>query len=142
VVAAGDRVRGWGFMGDRSVDEVRKKLHDLYAQWFASIPDDRNGFFDRVLSDDWFYTNFFGEVRGKTEYKEYIKAVDPTRGPRGVSDLNVRIFGDLVLVHGRYEVPGGNGDPDRDVRFTAVWIERPSGWQSLAHHATLVTPPA
>jgi ketosteroid isomerase-like protein len=129
-------------MGERSIEEVRNTLQALYEQWFAAIPHDEQGLFDRILSDDWHYTNFVGEVRGKSEYKEYIKAVDPARGPRGLSDLQVRIFGDVVVVHGRYVVPGGAGDADRDVRFTAVWIEHAGGWQSLTHHATLVTPPA
>jgi ketosteroid isomerase-like protein len=129
-------------MGERSAEEVRNALQALYAQWFAAIPHDKEGLFDRILSDDWHYTNFVGEVRGKSEYKEYIKAVDPARGPRDLSELQVRIFGDVVVVHGRYVVPGGDSEADRDVRFTAVWIERPAGWQSLAHHATLVTLPA
>ena len=115
-----------------------EEFAELYRRWFAAIPDDREGFFERHLSDDWHYTNFFGTVRGKQEYASYIQAVPPGAGPREAHDLLVRRFGELAIVHGGYRSPPSIGGEPTEARFTAVWIHRDGRWQALTHHATLV----
>ncbi|HEX2368175.1 MAG TPA: nuclear transport factor 2 family protein [Acidimicrobiia bacterium] len=124
-----------------TIDEVRDELERLYLEWFERVGGDPGDFFDRVLSDDWVYIDYNGAVRGKPGYADYIKPVPPARAPRRPRELQVRTFGDLAIVHGAYEVPGGGTDPDRTLRFTAVWIDRDSMWRCLAHHTSAVGDP-
>lgn len=112
---------------------------ELYRRWFAAIPTDADDFFATHLADDWYYTNFFGQVRGKEQYRTYVRDVPSGGGPQEAHDLIVRRFGDLAIVHGGYASPrGSDGGVPEETRFTAVWIWRDGRWQALTHHATLV----
>ena len=56
-----------------------------------------------------------------------------------IVDLVVREFGDLVLVHGDYEVGEEFAPPEGSTtRFTAVWQHQDGDWKALAHHATVL----
>lgn len=129
-------------MASKSVEEVRRTIQGLYEEWFRQVVSGSWGFFAAVLADDWVYINFHGEVRSKNEYREYIKDVPPDRAPAAPRDLQVRLFGDLAIVHGTYLASGGRNDVDRVLRFTAIWVYRGGRWQSLTHHTTVVTHPA
>ena len=122
----------------RSPGETQEDFERLYLDWFSRVGHDPGDFFDRVLSDDWVYIDYRGEVRGKAEYGSYVAVVPPERAPAHPKDLNVRLFGDVAVVHGSYQAPGGGADVDRTLRFTAVWIHRSGDWQALAHHTSAV----
>lgn len=130
-------------MGEPSTEQMHAELWSLYEEWFAAIPDDDPSFFRRVLADDWHYTDYYGQVRGKDEYLDYIAPVTSDAPANRLVELVVRPFGSVVVVHGRYVVadefaPAAGGD----TRFTAVWKLRESAWTALAHHATTVTTPS
>ncbi len=126
-------------MINKSADQVRKELLTLYQEWFTQIPPNGDcAFLKKVLSEDWVYINYLGEVRGKAEYLEYIKPVPLSDRPKDVSDLKVRIFGDIVVVHGRYFAPGV-GKGGEVLLFTGVWINREGTWHDLAHHTTILS---
>jgi ketosteroid isomerase-like protein len=122
----------------RSADETREEFERLYLDWFARVGRDPGDFFERVLSDDWVYIDYLGEVRGKAEYGPYVAVVPLERAPAYPQDLKVRLFGNVAVVHGSYNAPGGRADVDRTLRFTAVWISRAGRWQALAHHTSAV----
>lgn len=125
-------------MNDKSLEEVRTELIDLYKNWFREIPPDGDSeFLKTILSDDWVYINYFGEIRGKDEYLEYIKPVPLSARPKDVTDLQVRIFGNMVVVHGRYIAPGV-GEDGSTLLFTGVWVDREGSWKCLTHHSTIL----
>ncbi len=126
-------------MSKPSSEQIHAELTELYARWFAAIPGHDYAFFERVLSDDWHYTNYFGEVRGKREYLTYIAPVGPDVPPNRLVELVVRPFDPIVITHGLYSVADEFAPPaGPDTRFTAVWIHRDGEWKALAHHATTV----
>ena len=126
-------------MINKTVEQIREELQSLYRDWFKEVPPDEDSqFLKKILSEDWVYINYLGEVRGKGEYLEYIKPVPLSDRPKDVTDLKVRIFGDLVLVHGRYLAPGV-GKGGSILMFTGVWINRDGAWQDLAHHTTILS---
>jgi ketosteroid isomerase-like protein len=121
--------------------ETRAELERLYAEWFAAIPRHDDDFFGRVLADDWVYTNIAGEVRGKLEYLDYIKQVPHDAPPNELLAFEVRLFGDIAIVHGDYAVASAvAGAPHLGsrTRFTAVWIRRGGHWQALTHHGCTI----
>lgn len=123
----------------RSVDEIRTELLRLYDQWFEAVPPDVDSEFLRnILSDDWVYTNYLGEVRGKAEYLEYIKPVPLSARPHPTDrDMKVRVFGDIVIVHGRYFAPGV-GENGETLLFTGGWEASSGEWRCLFHHTTIL----
>lgn len=135
--SAGD-IDGEG-MSETSKDKIHNELWKLYENWFVAIPGHDSAFFERTLSDDWHYTNVDAEVRGKREYFEYISPIDPNSPTNRLVEMVVRPFGDIVVVHGLYEVPPELAPPNGiATRFTAVWIRRQDQWMALTHHATRV----
>ena len=113
----------------------------MYAEWFTAIPRHDDEFFGRVLADDWVYTNIAGEVRGKPEYLDYIKEVPHDAPPNELGAFEVRLFGDIAIVHGDYAVTSaaaGARDLGSRTRFTAVWIRRGGPWQALTHHGSTI----
>jgi hypothetical protein len=126
-------------MGEHSNEQIHAELSKLYDEWFAAIPRQDHAFFERVLSDDWHYTNYFGEVRGKREYLTYIAPVAPDVPPNRLVELVVRPFEPIVIVHGLYVVSDEFAPPaGPETRFTAVWIRRDGELKALTHHATTV----
>ena len=126
-------------MSQLSTTQIHAELSVLYEQWFAAIPSQDHAFFERVLSDDWYYTTYLGAVMGKREYLPYIAPVGPHVPPNRLVELIVRPFEPIVVVHGLYVVSDEFAPPaGPDTRFTAVWVRRDGEWKALAHHATSV----
>jgi hypothetical protein len=130
-------------MSGEATDALQAEMWRLYEEWFSAIPGDDPSFFERVLADDWHYTNYYGEVRGKAEYLELIAPIGADARPNRMVELSVRPYDAVVLVHGLYVIaepfaPAGGSSQ----RFTAVWIRRDGAWQALAHHATTVAAPS
>lgn len=118
---------------------LRQDLLGLYEQWFTALGQDDPSFFERTLADDWHYTDVRGTNRGKQDYLSYIAPLHSDVPVNRVLDLVVREFGDVVLVHGDYEVGEGFAPPEGSTtRFTAVWQHREGNWKALAHHATVL----
>jgi len=122
-----------------TAEPLRQDLLRLYEEWFTALGQDDPSFFERTLSDDWHYTDVRGTNRGKQEYLEYIAPLRSDVPVNRVVDLVVRPFGDLVLVHGDYEVGEEFAPPEGSTtRFTAVWQHQDGNWTALAHHATVL----
>ena len=117
---------------------IRRELEDQYAQWFAALGEEDPSYFERTLADDWHYTDVRGKNRGKQEYLQYVAPIRSDGPVNRIVDLTVREFGDLVLVHGDYEVGEEFAPPEGSTtRFTALWLHRGGEWKALAHHATI-----
>lgn len=123
---------------DTPPEGIREDLMELYWRWFADVPPSagRSEVLDKILADDWVYINYDAEERGKDEYLEYIKEVPPGSGPDRPDELQVRPFGDLVIVHGVYHAPGL--EEGTDLRFSGAWRRTEEGWRCLMHHSTRV----
>lgn len=122
-----------------TTEEARAELSSLFEQWLTRIAGGDRSFFAETLDDDWVYTDIFGKVRGKTDYIEYLETdVLPDVTGRLV-ELTPRLYGELALVTGLYEIEGrlaDGTDVSSSSRFTGLWRWTPDGWRSLAHHAT------
>jgi ketosteroid isomerase-like protein len=124
--------------------ELAERFRGLYDEWFAALPTRDAPVFERLISDDWVYTDIFGRVRGKQDYLRLLELIPADAPPNRMRELAARRFGDLAIVHGHYEVETvllDGTDASSSTRFTAVWVDRGGGrWQSLAHHATSIRP--
>lgn len=91
-----------------------------------------------LLGDDLVYTHSSAAVDSKASFLESLtsgrvtyKAIKPT-------DLQVRVFGDLAIIHG---VAAMNVDANgqaivNTLRFTDVWARRDGRWQMIAWQST------
>jgi hypothetical protein len=123
----------------KPIQVARSELEALYDEWFARVGPEPGDFFGRVLSDDWVYIDYLGVTRSKADYEPYIAGVPAGAGPKAPRDLDVRLVGDVALVHGSYTIPGSGGSAGTTLRFTAVWLDRDGEWIALAHHTSAVS---
>jgi ketosteroid isomerase-like protein len=126
-----------------SVEKARAEISALFTEWLARLGDEDQSFYERVLADEWVYTDITGTVRGKREYLPYIGSVSGQISSRLV-ELEPRLHGDIAVVTGRYEIEGSlvdGTDVSSSTRFTAVWQSTADGWRALAHHATRIADP-
>lgn len=110
------------------------RLRSLYEEWFATLCAEGTGRLDQILAAEWVYTNYDGLVRSKSEYLDHVGSVAETVTFEGPYDLDVRSFGDVVLVLGGYRVTDLPGGGVLELRFTGLWIERNGRLQCLTHH--------
>jgi ketosteroid isomerase-like protein len=123
--------------------EVERALAEAYREWFAAAPRHDFGFFERTLAEEWTYTDIEGVVRGKREYIDLLRLVQPEHSST-LSELQARRYGGVALAIGHYAVRGileGGKDVGSSTRFTSVWIRRKGRWQCIAHHATSLGDP-
>lgn len=118
-------------------DGLADQLTGHYRDWFRALAEEGSGPLDALLAEEWTYTNYDGLVRGKAEYLEWVVNLAESLTIVGPDDVQVRQYGDIVVVLGGYRVihpPGA-----LELRFTGVWVRRDDRWQCLIHHNSEVS---
>ena len=90
--------------------------------------------FEQILADDFLVTLPDGRLLDRGEFLAYTAKPAPIRN-LDAHDVNVRLLGDVAIVHGRtrYTLPdGGSGEG----RYTDVWARRNGRWLAVAAHVT------
>lgn len=123
-----------------TVDKAQAEISALFSEWLDNISTTDESFFERVLDDDWIYTDIVGTVRGKREYIEYLGLVSGVVSGQLV-ELNASLHGEIALVTGMYTIEGSlddGTDVSSTTRFTAVWQRENESWRALAHQGTSI----
>lgn len=96
-----------------------------------------------IFADEFVYTSTSGEVVNRAQQLEVIKS-GGLKIASGISeDVEVRLYGDIAIVTGRFVARGefkGKGF-DSIERYTSVWLKRDRRWQLVAEQGTLVPKP-
>lgn len=55
--------------------------------------------------------------------------------------MDIRVYGEMAIVIGRWQAKGRNGDVDFDymARFLSVWIWQAGRWQNLTSQSTEIS---
>lgn len=118
------------------------RLRELFCAWLAAVPRRDIAALSEMISEEWVYTDYLGEVRDRAGYLDLIEHEIGDDHHTGLVDFTVRLIRpDVALVTGRYTSRGvlvGGEDNDQDSRFTALWEKRADRWMALAHQATNV----
>ena len=97
---------------------------------------------ERILADEYLYTNEKGEVKNKAEdvagYKDRKSKLESVE----TTDQKVRVVGNNVAIEtGTFRVKGTDKDGkpfDETERYTSVWVWRDMRWQIAADHTSQV----
>src|SRR5262245_13375198 len=95
---------------------------------------------DRILADEYLFTNPAGLFVNKTEYLEGARADTATYESVANHDQVVRIYGDAAVVAGSTTVKGryeGQEIGGR-FRFTHMFVKRDDKWQCIATQLTRI----
>ena len=90
--------------------------------------------FDEILADDFLCSNPDGSL---VDREGFLKQ---TALPVKISDLeahdvNVRLMGDVAIIHARTTYTEADGQPGRG-RYTDVWARRGGRWLAVSAHVT------
>jgi ketosteroid isomerase-like protein len=98
------------------------------------------GALDRLLADDFIFTNPAGLFADKAEYLEGAKADTAVYESVNNYDIVVRVYGDAGVVAGSTTVKGryDGREIGGRFRFTDMFVKRQGRWQCIAIHLTRI----
>jgi uncharacterized protein (TIGR02246 family) len=111
--------------------DVLMWLNDEYIQ---SVKQSDVGRFREILADDFLCTMPDGSIVDRDQFLEHI-AKPYALGNLQADDVNVRLMGDVAIVHARTTFTQPDGTPGSG-RYTDVWARRDGRWLAVAAHVT------
>jgi ketosteroid isomerase-like protein len=120
-------------------DPAASKITALEAKWNDAYKRNDPAGMEALLSDDFIITVEDGTTFSKTGYLAHVADSELRVQISDMTDLRVRVHGNLAIVTGAYHEKGtskGKGYESRD-RFTDVWMKTAAGWQVIASHYSI-----
>ena len=94
---------------------------------------------EKMLGRDLVYNHSSAASDDKTKYIDNLRAGRPKfRKITLNNDVTTRTYGCVAIISGTavYEVTSGGQDRTAPLRFTAVWVKRPSGLEFVSWQST------
>jgi ketosteroid isomerase-like protein len=106
------------------------ELHALNHDYVASVQKSDVKRFDEILADDFLNTNPDGSLVDKAGF---LKQIAPPAKIRDLAcdDVNIRIMGDVAIIHARTSYNYLDGRPGSG-RYTDIWVRRDGRWLCVA----------
>jgi len=93
----------------------------------------------RALSDDYVAITPLGQVTTKQDSVSARKSGQLRYDTINVTDMVVRVYGEMAIVTARADVKGHQLGEDFSgpYRYTRVWVRRTGHWQAVSYQATV-----
>jgi ketosteroid isomerase-like protein len=97
---------------------------------------------EKETSDDYTLINVNGQMSNKSQMVDGFKSGQTKLTTDDISDMNVRVYGDVAVVTGKVDVKGtmGGKDVNGQAMFTRVYVKKAGHWQAVALQQTPVSP--
>ena len=105
-------------------------LHRLNDDYIASVRRPNAGRFAEILGDDFLWSLPDGSLIDRAAFLERI-AQAPAMTDLDVHEVNIRVLGDVAIVHARTTFSHPDGTPGSG-RYTDVWARRHGQWLAVA----------
>jgi ketosteroid isomerase-like protein len=120
--------------------EVRKEIDEIERLLREAMLTPDVSTLDRITASDFVWTHSSGAVDAKLAWLERLRSAKTRYTRLDTSDVEVRSYGDAVLVSGRLDMtfvaePSAKELP---IRFLRVWIRQDGDWRLAAHASTLI----
>ena len=106
-------------------------LNDAYIR---SVQHSDVSRFEQLLAEDFLCTLSDGSLLDRTRFLTYTAAPVTISG-LAAHDVDVRLLGDVAIVHARTTFTYADGRPGEG-RYTDVWARRNGRWLAVAAHVT------
>lgn len=90
--------------------------------------------FDEILANDFLCTNPDGSIVDREAFLRQTARL-PGISNLQAHDVNIRIMGDVAIIHARTTYTRADGQAGAG-RYTDVWARRERGWLAVAAHVT------
>ena len=118
----------------RPIADDLSTLVELNLAYVRSVQTSDVQRFKEILADDFLCSNPDGSIVDRAQFLEQT-ARPVTISHLAAHDVNVRIMGDVAIVHARTAYTGANGRPGSG-RYTDVWARRNGRWLAVSAHVT------
>lgn len=115
-----------------------QKVLKLNEEFDKAIAAQNAAEYERILADDFIFTNSSGKVTNKSEELAQVRSGDFKYESVKSEDVRVKVYGKTAVVTGRFiaRVQHKGNDFAISERYTAVFVKRGSGWQMAVEHAS------
>jgi ketosteroid isomerase-like protein len=127
--------RAGGAMADQaSTIKDIDVLTKLNADYITSVQKGDVARFNEILSDDFLCSMADGTLVDRTRFLE-LTAQPVTIRDLAAHDVNIRLMGDMAIVHAATSYTSADGKPSSG-RYTDVWARRDGRWLAVSAHVT------
>ena len=109
-------------------------LTQLNADYIASVQKGDVKRFNEILSDDFLCSMADGTLVDRKRFLE-LTAQPVTIRNLAAHDVNIRLMGDMAIVHAATSYTTADGRPSSG-RYTDVWARRGGRWVAVSAHVT------
>src|SRR5687768_4523447 len=109
-------------------------LTRLNADYITSVQNGDVKRFDEILSDDFLCSMADGSLIDRKRFLE-VTAQPVTIRNLQAHDVNIRLMGDMAIVHAATSFTTADGRPATG-RYTDVWARRGGRWVAVSAHVT------
>jgi ketosteroid isomerase-like protein len=119
--------------GGTGADDLTTLL-ELNRDYIRSVQTSDVARFKQILADDFLCSLPDGVLIDRESFLEHT-ALPPTISNLEVHDVNVRLMGDVAIVHAQTTFTTRDGRPGMG-RYTDVWARRGGRWLAVSAHVT------
>jgi uncharacterized protein (TIGR02246 family) len=118
-----------------------QQVRQLEHQWIEAFLHGDTETLDRILADDFIFTDPEGNILTKAEWIADITSGTLTFESINIDDLQVRVFGDAAVGNGRVTVKAQSkeGGFCGQYCYTDMYVRKDGRWQAVAEQATLLS---
>jgi ketosteroid isomerase-like protein len=131
-------VFGVAILARTQTGSVEQELMNLENEWAKSVVKLDLAFMDRILADDYTWTDQAGNVHTKAEEIASIKSGQGVVTSSVNNEMKVRVYGDAAVVTGLTTQKGmqEGKEVSGQFRWTDTWVKRAGRWQCVADHVS------
>lgn len=133
-------VFGVAILAKTQTGSVEQELIKLENEWAKSVVKLDLAFMDRILADDYTWTDPAGNVHTKAEEIASIKSGQGVVTSSVNDEMKVRVYGDSAVVTGRTTQKGmvEGKEVSGQFRWTDTWVKLAERWQCVADHVSMI----
>ena len=139
-VSVAGLVFGAAILAKTQTGTVEQELMKLEQDWTNANVKADVAVLDRILADDYTWTDNDAVVWTKAQNLAVIKSGESVISSMVTDDMKVRIYGDAAVVTGRNTNKGmlKGKDISGQERWTDTWIKRDGRWRCVATHSSRI----
>jgi ketosteroid isomerase-like protein len=124
---------------DSPEQEIIRQIVDMERQSKEASLRRDSDFSVRFLAEDYVAITPLGQVTTKQETISARRSGQLRYEAMNITDMVVRVYGDMAVVTARAEVKGRQLGEDFSgpYRYTRVWVRRNGQWQTVSYQATV-----
>jgi ketosteroid isomerase-like protein len=112
----------------------RAILEQLNRDYIASVQNSDIRRFDEILAEEFYCSNPDGSLVDRRDF--LLQTARPvTISGLEASDVKIRLFGDVAIIHARTTYETADGQV-KSGRYTDVWARRNGEWRAVSAHVT------